>query len=316
MILDLHDPALDEFREEAAKFSDAFAEAMATRPPPDFSTPEGLAAARDISSYHFDGGDPTDLGITPEDRVVRAGGNEVGIRVFRPDRDARAVSLDIHGGGFYLGSASMGDIRNARCAETLNVAVVSVEYRLAPEHPWPAGPDDCETAAHWLLDHAADEFGAERLLIGGASAGANLAVATLLRVRDKHDAVDRFVGANLLYGPYDLSNYSPSGRIHERASARFRPQYMGHVPREERTNPDISPLYADLHDLPPALFSVGTRDGLFEDNIAMAARWAAAGNECELDVYPDAPHGFDAFPMRMADVAADRTLAYLDSRLS
>ena len=86
-------------------------------------------------------------------------------------------------------------------------------------------------------------------------------------------------------------------------------------PREQRTNPDISPLYADLHDMPSALFSVGTRDGLFEDNVAMAARWAAAGNECELDVYPDAPHGFDAFPMRMADVARDRTLRYLDSRL-
>jgi len=315
MIIDLHDPALAEHREEAAKFADAFEELTANRPPPDFSTPEGLAAARDISSYNFDAGSASDLSITPEDRVVRAGNADVGVRVFRPGGDARAVYLDIHGGGFYLGSASMGDIRNARCAETLDVAVVSVEYRLAPENPWPAGPDDCETAAHWLLEHGAAEFGADRLLIGGASAGANLAVATLLRVRDKHDAIDRFVGANLLYGPYDLSNYSPSGRIHEKASAMFRPQYMGHVPREERTNPDISPLYADLHNMPSALFSVGSRDGLFEDSVAMAARWAAAGNECELDVYPDAPHGFDAFPMRMADVARDRTLRYLGARL-
>jgi acetyl esterase/lipase len=315
MILDLHDPALAEHRQEAAKFADAFEELTANRPPPDFTTPEGLAAARDISSYNFDAGSASDLPITPQDRVVRAGDADVSVRVFRPEGAARAVYLDIHGGGFYLGTASMGDIRNARCAETLGVAVVSVEYRLAPEHPWPAGPDDCETAARWLLEHAADEFGADRLLIGGASAGANLAVATLLRVRDKHDAVDRFVGANLLYGPYDLSNYSPSGRIHEQPSAVFRPQYMGHVPREARTNPDISPLYADLHDMPSALFSVGTRDGLFEDSVAMAARWAAAGNECELDVYPDAPHGFDAFPMRMADIARDRTLRYLGSRL-
>jgi acetyl esterase len=316
MIFDLHDPALDEFREEAAKFADAFDELIGNRPPPDFSTPEGLAAARDMSGAGFVMGDAADLEITPEDRVVRAGGAAVPVRIFRPEGDARAVYLDIHGGGFYLGSASMGDIRNARCAETLHVAVVSVEYRLAPEHPWPAGPDDCETAAHWLLDHASDEFAADRLLIGGASAGASLAVATLLRVRDRHDAVDRFVGANLLYGPYDLSNYSPSGKIHEAASEKFRPQYMGHVPRDQRTDPDISPLYADLHDMPSALFSVGTRDGLFEDTMAMAARWAAAGNECELDVYPDAPHGFDAFPMRMAEVARDKTLRYLDSRLA
>ena len=84
MILDLHDPALAEYREEAAKFADAFEEMTANRPPPDFSTPEGLAAARDISSYNFDAGDASDLPITPEDRVVHVGDTEVGVRVFRP----------------------------------------------------------------------------------------------------------------------------------------------------------------------------------------------------------------------------------------
>ena len=315
MILGLHDPALDEFREEALKFSEAFEAAMATRPPPDFSTPEGLADARDISAYRFDTGDAAGLTITPEDRVVQAGGGGVPVRIFRPAGAARGVYLDIHGGGFYLGSAQMGDIRNAHYAETLGVAVVSVDYRLAPEHPGPAGPDDCETAAQWLLDHAADEFGATRLLIGGGSAGANLAVATLLRVRDRHDAVDRFLGATLVYGPYDLSGTSPSGRIHAAASAVFRPQYMGHVAPEDRTNPDISPLFADLHGMPSALFSVGARDGLYEDNVAMAARWAAAGNECELDVYPDSPHAFDVFPTQMAEAAREKTLRYLGSRL-
>jgi len=314
MNLDLRDPELEPLREEAAKFADAIAQAIAHRGPPDFSTPEGLAAARDISSFGF-GADPEELTVAPEDRTVQAGGAEVPVRIIRPDGGLRGVYLDIHGGGFYLGTAAMGDIRNVRCAETLSVAVVSVEYRLAPEHPWPAGPDDCQTAAHWLLDHAADEFGTDRLLIGGASAGANLSVATLLRVRDRLDAVDHFVGANLAYGPYDLSGLSPSGRIHAAASDLFRQQYMGHVPRDARTDPDISPLYADLHDLPPALFSVGTRDGLYEDSVAMAARWCAAGNECQLDVYPDAPHGFDALPMRMADVALERTFTFLDSCL-
>ena len=79
-------------------------------------------------------------------------------------------------------------------------------------------------------------------------------------------------------------------------------------------------LRRPCYSLPPLVFaerafSVGTRDGLYEDSVAMAARWSAAGNECELDVYPDAPHGFDAFPMRMADVARDRTLRYLGARL-
>jgi acetyl esterase len=312
--LDFGDAELEPLREEAAKFADAFEQAIAHRGPPDFSTPEGLAAARDISSFGF-GGDPAELGLVPEDRVVRAGGRAVTVRVIRPDVLPRAVYLDIHGGGFYLGTAAMGDIRNVRLAESLRVAVVSVEYRLAPEHPWPAGPDDCEAAARWLLEHAGAEFGAETLLIGGASAGANLSAATLLRVRDRLGAIDRFAGAHLAYGPYDLSASSPSGRIHAAASDLFRPLYMGHVPREERTDPDISPLYADLHHLPPARFSVGARDGLYEDSVAMAARWAAAGNECVLDVFPDAPHGFDALPMRMADVAHDRALGFLDSCL-
>ena len=316
MILDLHDPSLDEYREEARKYADAFAERSAERGAPDFSTPEGLAAARDVSGYGFGAGNAADLGIMPEDREASAGGAVVPVRVFRPEGDARGVYLDIHGGGFYLGSASMGDVRNARYVETLGVAVVSVEYRLAPEHPWPAGPDDCETAARWLIEMAEREFGTSRLLIGGASAGANLSVATLLRVRDKLDAIDHFVGANLLYGPYDLSGFSPSGRIHAAASALFRPQYMGHVPEPDRTDPDISPLFAHLHDMPPALFSVGSADGLYEDNVAMAMRWAAAGNECELDVYPDSPHGFDVFPMQMAEAARVKTMRWLDAHLS
>ena len=82
--------------------------------------------------------------------------------------------------------------------------MVSVDYRLAPEHPWPAAPDDCETAALWLLDEAEALFGATRLAIGGASAGATLAMTTLLRLRDRGVAKP-FVGAALQAGTYDLS---------------------------------------------------------------------------------------------------------------
>jgi acetyl esterase/lipase len=313
MIIDLYDPALDEYRDEARKFAEEFAARQTEAAFRDLSTPEGLARAREMIGYRELMGEAPD-DVAAEDRVVAADGSEVPVRIFRPNGDARGVYLDIHGGGFFLGSAHMGDVRNARCAKTLDLAVVSVEYRLAPEHPWPAGPDDCETAARWLLEHAASEFGATRLAIGGASAGANLAAAVLLRVRDKLDAADRFVGANLVYGPYDLSGLSPSGRIHAPASDTFRPLYMGHVAKEERVNPDISPLFADLHDLPPALFTVGDRDGLFEDNVAMAIRWAAAGNECELDVYPDSPHAFDVFPTQMAEVAREKTLTWLSAR--
>jgi acetyl esterase len=89
----------------------------------------------------------------------------------------------------------------------------NVDYRLAPEHPWPAAPDDCETAALWLLEQAETLFGTRRLMIGGASAGANLAMTTLLRLRDR-GRVQPFVGAVLQFGAYDLSGRSPGGRVY------------------------------------------------------------------------------------------------------
>ncbi len=100
-------------------------------------------------------------------------------------RRALGVHLDIHGGGFYMDTAAHGDVRNRALAEALNSVVVSVDYRLAPENPWPAAPDDCETAALWLAEQAEDRFGTSRLTIGGSSAGATLALATLLRLRDR-----------------------------------------------------------------------------------------------------------------------------------
>ena len=113
------------------------------------------------------------------ERTARAGTGQVQVRVTSPrSGGSRATYLDIHGGGFYMESAARSDARNARLADALGVTVVSVEYRLAPEHPWPAAPDDCETAALWLVEEGGKAPGMERLLIGGASAGATLATTT------------------------------------------------------------------------------------------------------------------------------------------
>ncbi|NNN19509.1 MAG: alpha/beta hydrolase fold domain-containing protein, partial [Acidimicrobiaceae bacterium] len=146
------------------------------------------------------------------EHIASAGEGQVLVRVTRPSSGgSRATYLDIHGGGFYMGSASRSDGQNAILADALGVTVVSVEYRLAPEHPWPAAPDDCETAALWLVEDGRTMFGTERMLIGGASAGATLAATTLLRLRDR-DLVHQIVGAVLQFGAYDLSGQSPGGR--------------------------------------------------------------------------------------------------------
>ncbi len=135
---------------------------------------------------------------------------DVPVRIITPADAPCGVLLDIHSGGFYMGAASDNDVRNSALADRLGVAVVSVDYRLAPEHPWPAAPDDCETVAKWLAESAEARFGTGRLVIGGVSAGATLAMTTLLRLRDR--GIDAFAGAVLQYGTFDLSAQTPAGR--------------------------------------------------------------------------------------------------------
>lgn len=233
-----------------------------------------------------------------EERSVPGPGGEVPIRVFVPPT-VNGVHLYIHGGGWALGSADAQDPRLWELAQATNQAVVSVEYRLAPEHPYPAPNDDCEAVASWLAQRASDEFGANTLTIGGGSAGAHLAVTTMLRMRDRH-AFSGFAAANLVFGVYDLG-MTPSQRagvdaqvVPTAVMAKFYEYYL-----PEGTDlhaPDVSPLYADLSGLPPALFSVGTNDSLLDDSLFMHQRWLEAGNHSELAVYPGGIHGFTQQP--------------------
>ncbi|MBV8949314.1 MAG: alpha/beta hydrolase [Actinobacteria bacterium] len=260
-----------------------------------------LSVAERVAAHRASelGGPPSERAV---DRTIDGPAGPIRLRTFTREQPA-GVMFHIHGGAWMAGSPEMMDLLHEIVADTCDVAVVSVDYRLAPEHPYPAGPDDCEAAACWLLEHGAEELGSDRLLIAGESAGAHLAAVTLLRMRDRHGAVDRFLGANLVFGAYDLSR-TPSQR-----GVGIAPEtdildntgfpldlYLPGMDPERRRDPDVSPLYADLRGLPPALFSVGTNDHLLDDTLFMAARWEAAGNSTELLVYPDTPHGCIALP--------------------
>jgi acetyl esterase/lipase len=192
-----------------------------------------------------------------------------------------------------------------------------VDYRLAPEAPYPAGPDDCEAAALWLLREAESRFGTTRFVIGGESGGAHLSVLTLLRLRDRH-GLTPFIGANLFAGCYDLT-LTPSVRrwgdeklvLDTRDIRIFTDNFCG--PDIDRGSPEISPLYADLKGMPPALLSVGTLDPLLDDTLFMSARWVAAGNQAELALWPGGCHVFIGYPSRMAERAFTRIDAFMNS---
>lgn len=236
----------------------------------------------------------------------RAG--DIPIRTFVPP-EVNGAYLHIHGGGWCLGSSEQQDVALWAMARRAKAAVVSVDYRLAPEDPYPAGPDDCEDAALWFVKHAANEWGVERLAIGGESAGAHLAAVTLLRLRDRH-GLTPFAGANLTYGAYDLTMTPTQWNWGDRnlilstpIMAAFYDAFLPGMSQADRRDPDVSPLYADFAGLCPALFTVGTQDPLLDDSLFMAARWEAAGNATELLTFPEGIHGFNAFPLPLGALA-------------
>ncbi len=294
------DPALyraDAISAETKAVNDAIIKMIADAPE---WWDTGARAARD-GRARGDGPFPAPI-YSPNARnieITGKGGHKIPLRIIAPEKPT-GVYLHIHGGGWVLGSFDQQDPLLERIVKNTGMACVSVQYRLAPEDPYPAGPDDCEDAAVWLVKHAKAEFGTEALTIGGESAGGHLSAVTLLRMRDKHGYTG-FKGANLVFGAFDMA-MTPSQRqfgdeqliLRTVDIEKFGDAFLPNG--EDRRDPDISPLFARLHDMPPALFTVGTRDALMDDSFFMYARWIAAGNQGELGVYPGGAHGFIAFP--------------------
>ncbi len=173
----LIDAELAAYAGESRAYYAARAAGRGTDPQPDPGTAEGLQAARSLEEGRARGGVSTSAGPAVVEALAEAAGRRVPVRILAPES-----------------GTARGDEHNRSLAQALGIAVVSVDYRLAPEHPWPAAPDDCEAAALWLLEEAETRFGTRRLAIGGASAGATLAMTTLLRLRDRGVA-NRVVGA-------------------------------------------------------------------------------------------------------------------------
>jgi len=262
-------------------------------------------------------------GVRLSTRRIAWKGHEVSLRILRPAQgEVRAVYIDYHGGGWAIGNAAMDDQVNAAIVRECNVVVVSVDYTTLPDIAFEAMIAQCAAAADWIFEHAEAEFGARALFIGGESAGAHLATCALLRLRDQRRDFGRLLGAVLFYGPYDLSG-TPSvhtapadtlvldGPAMTSGIAKLLPDRS----EEARRDPAVSPLYADLSRLPPALFLVGTIDPLIDDSRLMCERWKAMSGNARLVIAPEAPHAFNRLPTRAAAITNRWVRGWLERRL-
>jgi acetyl esterase/lipase len=310
---DLFDPsAVDP---ETSKFNKRLEEIIASMPVRQNSTPQEIREEMESGKSLMGSIRRLD---EAQDRIVPGQGHDVPIRVFVPN-EVHGVYLHMHGGGFTLCHPDHFDEALAETSKESKVAIVSVDYRLAPEDPYPAAADDCETVAAWLIQNAKEEFGSEKFIIGGESAGANLSVVTLLRMRDRHHFTG-FLGANLVYGCYDISMTPSQRNWRERNLIISTPMIQcfndHYVPQiEKRDDPDVSPIYAELSHMPPALFTVGTLDPLLDDTLFMHLRWLAAGNHADLAVYPGGTHIFNSFPIKIARDANEKMYGFILQQL-
>ena len=232
------------------------------------------------------------------------GAPEVMVRIYQPETrpDTLPALLWIHGGGYVLGKVEWDDLKAKSMTLALNCVVASVEYRLAPEHPFPAPLEDCYAALKWLASNA-DQFGINpaRIAIGGASAGGGLAAGLGLLARDRAE-VDVCYQL-LIYPMIDDSNIEqvgpdvPDAPLWTRANnlAGWR-SYLQQEPGSNGVSAYAAAIRADdVSGLPPTYIGVGTPDLFRDEDIAYAQRLMKAGVPTELHVYADGFHGFDAF---------------------
>ena len=239
----------------------------------------------------------------PKDVEVLTLASRVGVRLHRPPGGTGQgpALLWIHGGGYVIGDAAQDDELCRRFARELGATVASVNYRLAPEHPYPAALHDCYAALRWLSALPAVDPG--RLAIGGASAGGGLAAALALHARDLGEIP---LAAQLLVYPMlddrtvqrtDLDH--PGHRLWNQASNRFGWRaYLADADPEVA----VPGRRDDLTGLPPAWIGVGTFDLFHDEDLAYAERLRAAGVPCEVMVVDGAFHGFDGIAPK-ADVS-------------
>lgn len=264
---------------------------------PGLASPLSVSTARSAIQPDVN---PETLVVSTEDRMASAGdAPDVPVRVYRPSEAAGTVPTVIyyHGGGWVVGSIETHDRLCREMCAASGAVVVSVDYRLAPEHPFPAAFEDAFTATWWAADQIGSLGGdADRLLVAGDSAGGNLAAAVCLQARDQ--GRPKIARQLLIYPIVDHDFDRPSYRdradgyfLTRRTMEWFWDHYVPH--REDRDNPLASPIKADsLEGLPPALVITAEYDPLRDEGLEYAERLKAAGVAVDDTDYEGMIHGF------------------------
>ncbi len=271
--------------------------AAAGNPPMSQATPaEARAGFRALT---VDLRDPALLPVVAsiEDVTVPGGDGERPARVYRPALPGPLPTIVLlHGGGFVIGDLDTHDLTARTLANSCEAVVVSVDYRLAPEHPWPAGVEDAIAATRWAASSLETLGGDSRLAVAGDSAGGNLSAVVAQTMRD--ESVE-LAGQLLLYPVTDRRGSYPSHAengtgyfLDLDAMTWFDQQYVGHLPDVDLTDPRLAPLHGDLAGLAPAVLVVAEFDPLRDDGLAYAAALTAAGVPVEVRTFPGLIHGF------------------------
>ncbi|KQY04143.1 alpha/beta hydrolase [Mycobacterium sp. Root135] len=231
---------------------------------------------------------------TPPDVEVLTLASGVRVRLHRaPDAQVKGPALLwIHGGGYVIGSAAQDDDLCRRFSRELGVTVAAVDYRLAPEHPYPTPLEDCYGALRWLAD--LPDVDPARVAVAGASAGGGLAAALALLARDRGEV--SLAAQLLVYPMVDDRSATQEGlddhhhRLWTQKSNVYGwASYLG----DADPNVAVPARNPDLGGLPPAWIGVGTNDLFHQEDLAYAERLTSAGVPCDVEVVPGAFHGFD-----------------------
>lgn len=242
---------------------------------------------------------PSTIKVIADKATIQTDEGDLDIYIYkRNDRAGQPAVLWVHGGGYIMGNAE--DERAKHIASSCDCTVFSVDYRLAPEYPFPAGPNDCYAALRWMVANAANlGIDVTRLAMGGASAGAGMTAGVVLMNRDMDQIPLRL--QLLLYPMIDNLHATESGKIEnhpiwkQQTSFNAWEMYLNGEPGEDASPYAAASRAKDLSGLPPAYVCVGTEDLFRDEDIKYAQRLIAADVPTELAVFPGLYHGADGF---------------------